>query len=116
MDDLVKKIPIELTQLLNSFNTELSEYRKNIEMNSHNIRVRYSNSDFDGVKIIYKQKNSSFYFELEYLLKGDYITWKYYPHAQHSTQEKNRARAKIDPAKTFKELLSSLRLWKNNCC
>ncbi len=90
MEDLVKKIPIQLTQLLNNFNTELSEFRNEIEMDSQDTRVRYSNTNYDGVKVRYQLKNSSFYFELEYLLKGDIVNWKFYPHAKHSTQEKNR--------------------------
>ena len=114
MKDLVNRIPIELTQLLNTFNKDLSEKRKAVEMTASEFRVRYNNSDYDGIRLRYSIKGTLFFFEIEYLLKGDLINWKFYPESKNSTREKKYDRTAISSVLKSNSLLSHLRLWKNN--
>lgn len=114
MIDLVNIIPIEYTILLNAFNKELNDKRHAVEMSASNFRVRLNNFEYEGIKIRYSQKNTTFFFEIDYLLKGDFINWKFYPFAKNSTKEKITERIILDNAIKKNELLSDLRLWRNN--
>jgi hypothetical protein len=114
MDELIKLIPMELTKLLSTFNKELDEFQKVIEMSAIRAKINYNRTFYDGVRIRYKQKNTNLYFEIEYIFKSEYISWKYYPYQKHTTKEKNRPKKIIEEKNTFEELISSLRHWKNN--
>jgi len=113
MKDLVNKIPIELTQLLNSFNQDLSDKKKIIKMTASEFRVRYNNSEYDGIKILYKLIDTSFFIELDYLLKGDVISWRFYPQAKNSTKEKKIDWRSLETVLKGNILLNQLRTWKN---
>jgi hypothetical protein len=114
MKDLANRIPIELTQLLNNFNKELSEKRKSVEMAASEFRVRHNSADYDGIRLRYSLKGTLFFFEIEYLLKGDLINWKFYPESKNSTKEKKYDRTVISSVLKSNSLLGHLRLWKNN--
>lgn len=114
MKELVNRIPIELTQLLNTYSKDLSDKRKYIGMIASEFRVQYKNSEYDGIRIRYNKKGTSFFFEIEYLLKVDLISWKFYPESKNSTKEKIYDRTIFEPVLKNNSLLSHLRLWKNN--
>lgn len=114
MKDLTYRIPIKLTKLLNSFNDDLLNRRNAIEMNATEFSVRLNGSDYDGIRIRYNHKFTTFYFELEYLLFADLISWKYFPRAANSTRVAKNERTSLESVLRNNKLLTHLRKWKNN--
>lgn len=112
MNDLVKKIPIELTNLLNLFNEDLSDRRNLIEMNASEASVILNKSNYNAIKIKYQLKKTNFFFEIEFIPLQDYVKWSYYPHSTNSTKEKKRDIALLAEVIKRNELLDNLRQWK----
>tara|TARA_B100001778_G_C18537243_1_gene606499 strand:+ start:144 stop:989 length:846 start_codon:yes stop_codon:yes gene_type:complete len=112
MNELTKKLPVTLIGILNSFNKELSNFRREISIISNLSKVRLNSNDFEKITIRYVLNKSSFYFEINVLLIGDYIDWKFYPNEQESTKPSSRSRSAISK-EVYTDLESKLIGWKD---
>tara|TARA_B110000879_G_scaffold6_1_gene6 strand:+ start:447 stop:1244 length:798 start_codon:yes stop_codon:yes gene_type:complete len=113
MIDITKKLPISLITLMNSFNDKLIPLRKQMELISTSNKVRLNSSDYENIKTKYIVKNSEFFFEINFLINGDYIDWNYYPNVKDSSKKSNQGRIAFDQ-KIYDRLKSDLEKWEKN--
>ncbi|MRT92277.1 hypothetical protein [Ancylomarina sp. 16SWW S1-10-2] len=113
MIDITKKLPISLITLLNSFNEKLIPFRKQIELDAVSSKVSFNNISYENIKTSYKIKNSSFSFEINFIIDGDYIDWNYYPNAKDSSKKTNQKKL-IFNQKICDQLKADLEKWKEN--
>jgi hypothetical protein len=111
MIEITKKLPITLIEILNNFNEELSNFRRDVEMKSDIGEIRLNSTKYERVNIRYLLKNTSFYFEINFVLEGDFIDWNFYPHRQDSTKKYSRARIGVT-SNVYSELKNALTNWK----
>ena len=86
MIDITKKLPISLITVLNDFNKKLIPFRKQTELNATSSKVNFNNTNHENIKTRYTIKNTSLFFEINFIIDGDYIDWNYYPETKDSSK------------------------------
>jgi hypothetical protein len=111
MNELYKKIPIKLTQILNAFNIELKSYKKSIDLVFSSETAQYD-KQYEKIIIEYKIKNTEFYFKVNFITEKDYINWDFYPNLETSTKKKEKGTT-TTTENTYKELTENLTHWNS---
>lgn len=111
MIDLNSKLPIELTRLLNEFNKELSELKKEIVADASSQVIKYNNSKAEKIIFSYKKRNSNFFFEINFIVSKDIINWKFYPYNGTSTKPTAIGETNSNDSSVYTRLSNSLRSW-----
>ena len=111
MNEIAKKLPITLIEILNAFNEDLSDLRRNIELSTNSSETKVKNIKYEKISIKYSLKKTNFYFEIHFLVVGDYIDWNFYPHKEDSTRKYARTRTELT-TNIYTELGSALHKWK----
>lgn len=110
MEDLEKKIPIALTEILNKFNEQLSKIRNEISMEASFPDGGLNNQR--QIIISYRLKGTDFYFNIYFTTTSDLIYWTYYPYTKASTKPTSVAQANTIDHGVFSRLMESLINWK----
>lgn len=113
MIDITKKLPISLITLLNNFNEKLIPFRKQTELSATSSKTTHNSISYENIKTKYNIKNSDFFFEINFVIEGDYIDWKYYPETEDSSKKTTQRRTSFSK-KTLDLLESELMKWKKN--
>ena len=113
MIDITKKLPISLITVLNDFNKKLIPFRKQTELNATSSKVNFNNTNHENIKTRYTIKNTSLFFEINFIIDGDYIDWNYYPETKDSSKRTAQKRIAFNN-KTAELLLSELMKWEEN--
>lgn len=112
MENIVKKIPIALTQILNKFNEQLTKIRNEINMEASLSNVGLNNQR--QINISYRLKNTDYYFNIFFTTTTDLIYWTYYPYARTSTNSTSVAQVNISNSGVLPNLMNSLINWKQH--
>lgn len=111
MNELYKKIPIRLTQILNEFNIELKNYRKSIDLIFSSSTVQFD-KEYEKISIKYTIKNTEFYFKIDFVTEKDYINWDFYPNLKTSTKKKEKGTV-VTNESIYQELIKNLTHWNS---
>jgi hypothetical protein len=112
MDDLRKKIPLELTETLNKFNKELDNIQSRIELISETKSIHLENSKREQIVIEYRFKNSNYFFKIFFVDRMDKINWQYYPYNNTSSNPTSTGATDSNGEGIYNKLWKSLSLWK----
>ncbi|MCT8339727.1 hypothetical protein MG296_06655 [Flavobacteriaceae bacterium TK19130] len=110
MENITRILPISIINILNDFNSSLEDYRKEVSLNPSLKEMVINSEKFQTVSLRYSLKNTSYYFEIDYVVKADKISWKQYPYSSSSTKPRNRSRVAVNTNST-KELKSHFAAW-----
>jgi hypothetical protein len=113
MIDITKKLPISLITLLNNFNKKLIPFRKKIELNASSSNVSLNSVSYENIKTKYTVKNTNFFFEINFIVNGDYIDWNYYPETENSTKKTIKSRSAFNNI-VSKKLANELVKWEEH--
>ncbi|PKG50333.1 hypothetical protein [Olleya sp. 1-3] len=113
MIDITKKLPISLITLLNNFNEKLIPFRKKTELNATSSKVSFNSINYESIKTKYTIKDSNFFFEINFVIDGDYIGWNYYPETKDSSKKTTQKRILFDK-KSSSQLATDLTKWEEN--
>jgi hypothetical protein len=113
MIDITKKLPISLITLMNIFNEKLIPLRKQTELNANSSKVSLNSNNYENIRTRYTIKNSEFFFEINFIIDGDYIDWNYYPNAKDSSKKANQNRLAFNQ-KVCDQLKVDLEKWERN--
>ena len=113
MNDLEKKIPIDLTNLLNSINQDLSYKRELISLACFEVKISKSNIAHNGVKILYQVKDTDFLFEINYIFDSNQINCSYYPGSTNSISKQSVEWTSLAEAVSKGIISNHIKLWKS---